>query len=71
MLMEYPTAVTFDADTDRADYEQSDGGTADIMDILADEDEIAMLKAVADCASGAMITAFGMEQQKERCGERR
>jgi len=59
----YP--VTFDADTDRADYEQIDGGTADIMDILADEDEIAMLEAI-DAAPDATIAAFGMEQQKER-----
>ncbi len=58
-------SVTFDADTDKADYEQIDGGTADIMDILADEDEIAILKAVA-VASEAKITAFGMDRHGER-----
>lgn len=57
--------VTFEADTDRAGYEDVDGGTADIMDILADKDEVAMLQAVATTPA-AKITAFGMEQQKER-----
>lgn len=60
-----PYKVTFKAETDRADYEDVDGDTADIMDILATDDEIEMLQDVA-LSTEAKITAFGMEHQGER-----
>lgn len=60
-----PYEVTFKAGTDRAGYEDIDGDTADIMDILATDDEIEMLQDVA-LSREAKITAFGVNQQKDR-----